>query len=362
MDKMSLRWYDGFAVAGFFMLPTLFFTAPSVLVGESAGAAWISVLVAHLLVMLVFLILSAAVRAEPGGDLITVARRVLGGCLGRIFGGLLSVYFLVSTGLWVREGAEVFGVYGLSLTPVYIVGGLILAAAVAMNFFGGRATIKTVGIFILIIMFGVVAILLLGLNRYNPDYIFPSLGFGWGSIFSGGLYAAGIVEGVVVLALLAPDFSGTAIRRAGLGAIAVSAVLSSAFYLGFVMIFSPSVASGMTSGFMEMGKSIYYNRFFYRFESVLLFLLVFSSVLTAGLGLFFARRSAAITLGVERPRTLTIILALIIFAISCLPQSLGELTTVYLGLLRRHSIYFMAGMSVVILLAGKLRGVARRGR
>jgi len=344
MDQMKLRPYDGLAIAGFFMLQGLLFTGPAIMTGQSANAAWMSVLGAHFAMLCVFLMVSWLMSKYGGKDLILVARAVIGRPVGILYGVLLTAYFCFSTGLLLREGAEIFTAYGLNLTPVYIVVGLVLISAVVMNFFGGKAVLKSVGFFFIIVLLGIIFIMTLGLNRYNPDYIFPVLGYGWESIARGAVISASMIEGVIVIALFAPDFDNVKkMGKAGVFAILISGAVSALFYLCLVMMFTAPVSSDMVSGFMEMGKSIYYNRFFYRFESAMLFFLVFSSVLMASLGLFIARKSAAISFGARSHKTLAVICAIIIFVIALIPQSLFDLTGRYLDFTRRYGVFFMAG-------------------
>jgi len=356
MDEMKLRPYDGFAIAGFFILPWIFFTGPSTLARQSFNAGWMSVLGAHIVMLCVFLIVTALMGQHKGKDIVLAARAVIGRPLGGLYGLLLTTYFFVYTGLLIREGAETFKAYGLSLTPVYVLAGLFLLCAAAMNFFGGKAIIKSAGFFFAVILAGIVFIIILGLNRYNPDYLFPVLGYGEAGIISSGLSAACMIEGVIILALFAPDFADASrLRKSGVIALAISAVLSALFYLCFVMMFSAPVASNMTSGFMEMGKSIYYNRFFYRFESALLFFLIFASVLTAALGLYIARKSAAVTFGRGSHKSLTVICAILILAVALIPANLFDLTRFYFAYTRRYSVFFMAGVPLFLFIISSIK-------
>ena len=121
-------------------------------------------------------------------------------------------------------------------------------------------------------------------------------------------------------------------------------------------MFSPSIASGMVSGFMEMGKSIYYNRFFYRFESLLLFFLIFSLALSACIGLYAARRSAGVVFGRVQPRVLSVICTGIVLAVAMIPRNLYELTNRYFETTRRYSVIFVLGVPLLLLVISLLKG------
>lgn len=358
MDEMKLRPYDGTALAGFLMLPGLFYTDPGMMAEQSGSAAWITVLASYAVMLCVFLITTALMRRYEGKDIVGTASAVIGRPAGVLYGIALALYFCFSTGVFIREGAEIFKTYGLRLTPVYVIAGLILLAGVTMNFFGGRAIVKSAGFFFIIILLGIVFVALLGLNRYNPDYLFPVLDNGIPDIAKGVWHTSSMIDGAVILALFAPGFTNTAaMRRSGAAALAVSAALSVLFYLCFIMMFSPPVASKMISGFMEMGKSIYYNHFFYRFESALLFLLVFSSVITASLGLYIARKSAALAFGIERPKTLTVICAVLILIAAFIPANLLDLSNHYLAVIKRYGVFFVAGFPLLLFIISSVKRI-----
>ena len=358
MGELKLRPYDGVALACFLTLPTLFYTGPATLTARSGQAAWMSVLGAHLLLLFVFLVTAALLRQQGGKDLILAARAVAGRPVAFLYGLSLAAYFSFSTGLLVRECAEILKTYGLALTPTYMVSGLLLATAAASNLFGGKAIAKSAGFFFLIVLLGIALILALGLNRYNPDYLFPILGNGPDRILQSGVIAASMIDGVLILGLFAPAFEGVGkLRKAGLVALGVSAACSVAFYLCLVMMFSAPLASHMSSGFMEMGKSIYYNRFFYRFEAILLFFLIFASSIKACIGLYVARKSLAVTLGLGSKKWLTLICALLAFAASVLPANLFDLTNRHLALTQSFGIYFMAGVPILLFLLSSVRRV-----
>lgn len=359
MDEMKLRPYDGIAIAGFLTLPGLFYTGPGMMAEQSGPSAWIAVLAAHVLMLCLFLIAAALMRRYEGQDIIAAASGVMGRPAGILYGVALGLYFCFSTGVYAREGAEIIKTYGLRLTPVYVVTGLILLAAVTMNFFGERALVKTAGFFFIIILSGIIFITLLGLNRYNPDHLFPILGNGVPDMAKSSLHTASMIDGVIILTLFAPGFTDTGVmRKSGAISLMVSAVLSVVFYLCYIMMFSAPIASKMISGFMEMGKSIYYNHFFYRFESALLFFLIFSSAIMASLGLYIARKSVSLTfLQAWSHKKLTVICAIPIAAAAFIPANLLDLTNQYLAVIRQYSVFFMAGFPLLLFLISSLKRI-----
>jgi len=358
VEKLKLRAYDGIALTGLLMLPALFSTELSKLAEQNNTAAWIALLIASIIMLCLFLIAACLMGRYEGKNIIEITSIVMGRPFGIIYGVALGVYFCYFTGIQIRESAEILKIYGLSLTPIYIVAGLILLTAVIMNFLGGRAIVKSAGLFYIIVILGIVFIMLLGLNRYNPDNLIPLLGNGMADITTNSLFITSIFDSVIILFLFAPAFSNTVkMKKSGVLSIALTAAACILLYLCFVMMFSPSVASKMMSGFIEMGKSSYYNRFFSRFESSLLFFLIFSSAMLASIGLFVTKESFACTFKLRPSKAFTIICVVPILIAIIIPTSTLDLTQKYLPVIRRYSVAFMAGFPVLVLIVSTIKRI-----
>ena len=358
MDKLKMRTYDGIAVTGFLMLPALFSTGLSKLAEQNNTAAWIALPAAFVIMLCLFLITAPLMKRYEGKNIIEIISSVMGRPFGVIYGIALATYFSYFTGVHIKESVEILKIYGYNLTPIYIIAGLTLLTAVIMNFYGGHAIVKSAGFFFIIIIVGIIFIMLLGLNRYNPDYLAPVLGNGISDIAKNSVFTASVFDNVIILFLFAPAFSNTAkMRKAGVLSISVTAAAFVLLYLCFIMMFSPSVASKMMSGFMEMGKSSYYNHFFYRFESILLFFLIFSSVMLASIGLFAVRESSACTFKLKPSKIITVICAVPVLIATFIPANILDLTEKYLPVIRQYSVFFMAGVPLLVLIVSTVKRV-----
>lgn len=363
MEAFKLRTYDGVALTGFLILPPLFTTGLAKLTEQNRTAAWISLLFAFFIMLCLFLAVSCLTTRYAGKNLIEITSAVLSKPFGSLYGVLLWAYFCFFTGIQIREVTEVLKLYGLKLTPISVIVGLILLAAVILNLLGGRPVVKSAGFFFLLILTGIVFILLLGLNRYNPDNLAPVLGNGLPDIAKNGLFSASLFDSVIVLLLFAPAFSRPSkLKKSGAISLALAAATYLLLSLCFVMMFSPSVGASMASGFIEMGKSIYYNHFFYRFESVLLLILIFAAVLQAAVGLLVARVSLSAAISQPLSKTRTIVCAIPVLVAVCLPANLSDLTQGYLPLIRQYSVFFMAGAPLLVLLIHLIRRCFGRER
>lgn len=358
VDKLRLRTFDGIVVTGFLMLPPLFYTGLSKLVEQNKTAAWIALLAAFVITLCLFLITASLMKRYEDKNIIEITSIVMGRPFGIIYGVALGAYFCYFTGIHIRESAEILKIYGLNLTPLHILTGLILLAAVIMNFFGGRAIIKSAGFFFIIIIVGIIFVMLLGLNRYNPDNLVPVLGNGVCNIAKNSLFITSLFDGTIILFLFAPAFSNaTKIKKAGVIAMALAAAVYVSLGLCYVMMFSSPIASTMMSGFIEMGKASYYNHFFYRFESILLFFLIFLSVMLASIGLFIAKESVVCTFYLKKSKIIIIACTVPILIAMLIPANILDLTQIYIPVIRQYSVLFIAGFPLLVLIISILKGL-----
>jgi len=341
-----LRIYDGVAVACFLILPPLLYTELGGLTERYGTAAWLVLLVAAALVLCLFLIMSFLCRQHEGKHLIAITTDVMGRPFAAIYGLILGVYFAYYTGVYALESAKVLKIYSFHLTPLYIIAGLIILTALVMNFLGGRAIAKSAGFFFIMLSLGIVLVILLGLNRYNPDHLSPlSIG---GIEPIEGLYQASLFDGVILLALFAPVFKNIrAFRLTGVISVIATALAACALCVCYVMMFSPSVGSIMTCGFIEMGKSSYFNHFFYRFESLLLFFIIFSAAIQASLGLWIAKESIVYAFNIKSQKITAVICAIAAAAVILfrLPDTP----------VKRYGVFLIAGVPVFLFIISSIK-------
>ena len=282
----TLRIYDGAAAACLLILPPLLYAGLGDLTAAYGTAAWLVLLIAAAAALCLFLITSFLTRGNI--KLLDAAAAVCGRPFAVLYGFVLCVYFSYHTGVYARESAAVLKAYGFNKTPFYVIAGIILLAALVMNLFGGRAVIKSAGFFFIALLAGIALVILLGLNRYEPAYLFPVSLNGIDPLE--GLYKASFFSGAVLLALFSFG-DGRALRRSGVISVLTAGGVSALLCVCYVMMFSRGAGAAMTCGFIEMGQSSYFNHFFYRFEAPLLLFVIFAAVMQASLGLLIAKES-----------------------------------------------------------------------
>jgi hypothetical protein len=159
-----------------------------------------------------------------------------------------------------------------------------------------------------------------------------------------------IYDGILLILLFAPVFKRTrTLGFSSLIAAVLSAVTAAALCAAYVMMFSAPVAATFESGFIEMGKSSYFNHFFYRFESILLFFLIFSSVMYVSLSLLAATESLSRCMNLKSRRGVIYFCTAGVAAVAFIPRGLTELAP-HLGFIRNYGLILLAGVPLIMLM------------
>ena len=357
-DNLKLRPFDAAAIVGFLIIPQFLLTGLAKITKQNHSAAWISLFLSFALMICLFLIISALMKQYESKNIVEISSLLIGKPLSIIYGSILTVYFCYFTGVQIRETTEILKAYGFYLTPTYVILGLIVLAAVTMNFFGAKSIIKTVGFFYILALIGIVFVILLGSNQYNPDNLAPVLGSGVKTIVKSSLLGTSMFDGVFFLLLFAPAFqSSKNLKKSGLLSLILTGITTVLLCLCYIMMFSSDLGAEIISGFMEMGKSSYYNHFFYRFESVLLFFLIFSALMLAAIGLLTVKKCVTATFNIKSTKTLIILCCIPIITAAIIPQNLQELTNNYLPVIKQYSVIFVAGIPILIFIISGIKRI-----
>ncbi|MCL1819025.1 MAG: spore germination protein [Oscillospiraceae bacterium] len=357
---MKYRVYDGVAAACLLTLPALLYTGLRDCISMYGTAAWLAMLAAVLPPLLLFPFLALLMKRHEGKNLIEVSASVIGRPLTALYGIVLGAYCAYRAGIHARECAEILKQNDYKFMPVYVIIGVIILSALVMNFYGQRTIFKCAGFFFALLIIGVLFVVLLGLNRYDYTRLFPI--FGNHERFFEFPQPASIYDGVFLLALFAPGFkSARAFRASGLLSVIIAGVAAAALCACYIMMFPMRIAASTDCGFIEVGKSAYYNHFFYRFESLLLFFLIFSSAMYVTLGILAAKESVSRCLNIKHNKIVVTVCAAGAGVAALIPSGLGGVQP-HLAFLRDYGLFFLAGAPLVILLIYGVKRLFKWGK
>jgi hypothetical protein len=93
------------------------------------------------------------------------------------------------------------------------------------------------------------------------------------------------------------------------------------------------------SGMFELSRSIYFNRFFQRVESIFLFIWAIASVVSTAVSFYIGVLIYCKSFHIERHRPLLLPFALLVFITAILPESLQEVININISFLRQSSMF-----------------------
>lgn len=256
----------------------VFFTSAATVAHLVGTTGWYMTLISALTALLGFAFIFLLLKRFPGKDLAEIFELSLGRFFGFIFAGILGLYLLFSSITNLSEFNEVIRVYVFPLSSNSYVVGLFVINVFILSHLGLEALARLAKLLAYPMLLGFISVLLLGIQNYNINYLFPIFGNGLGKTIKIGIIRCSAYGEVIILAIFAKSFQDLKdIKREGIISIALSAFLVSLSILLFALTFPYYTAREMTAPMLEMAALIDYGRTLQRVEPVFLFIWIIST-------------------------------------------------------------------------------------
>ncbi len=262
---------------------------PSITTADVYQDAWISSLIALVVVLAIaFLITGLAVRF-PREDLVQLSIRLLGPWAGRA----VSLAYL-----WIllQIAAQEARFYGdvlinsfLTITPIsFIIIVMVLASSIAA-ICGLEVIARVADLFFITILILVVSTLITGLPKADFTLIQPVLARGWGPVLRGALVPSAMAVHLVVVLFLTPTLvRPQKVRKWTYGAVVIAFISMTLFSIVTVAQLGPYETARSLFPVIRMVRSVRISSFLDRVEAI--------TVFAWGLGLYVSL-STYITIG-----------------------------------------------------------------
>ncbi len=339
--------------------PFVFLGTPAFLAEAAGTLSWATPLTGSLAGGVLLWTLNI-LAARHGGDLLTLAARLLGRPAVYPVGFFFLFAFFATACIWTRQFAENTLLTALPRADFYTIVAVYSLAALVLVYLGIEAISRTI---YLILPFAIAGLLLVfaGLGpELRPLYLAPLLGNGLPSLLKPTVFFVGATAPTAILILLAPSFQNAATVRAailfGFGGGALVRSLANAVY---IMTFSASIGAEKTLPFYEMARIIYINRYLQRFEALFIILWVMVGVLGIAVCLYGALYTLARLFRLPTLRPLLLPLALLMAQIASIPpdaalvRSLG--TILFANILAPGFALAVAALGLAAWLRGRHR-------
>ncbi|MNC05975.1 Spore germination protein YndE [compost metagenome] len=322
--------------------------------------AWISVVVAGGIALLIALLATQAAQLYPGQTLFEYSQTILGAWIGKAVLVIYLVQWYTITPIVLRQFSDVVQVMLLHGTPKEAVMLLMIFVIVYATYAGGIEGIARCGevlgpIILLMISLALIA----SANNIHWKNILPVYADSGMAGILGGALAPASYLGHSVEYLMFASF----MTKPGKGPFyAFGAVLTAVFFVlitttMIILTIDVNLSTNMWYPFFEMIKKISLFGFMDNFDAIPVVIWIASVFVKLAVFLFLMSYGTAQFLHVRNWRNLIWFIAPVMFVFALVPQNVTEATSNYL---QRYWVPFampvnMLGLPLLLLVAGKWR-------
>lgn len=338
------------------ILAKIYFSYTAGIIKENFSAAWLVVLLGCLVAFIWYLPLGLLLKRFPGQDLVSMGEMVLGPLLGKLVTGLVVVYFFFSTALVLRQIAEAVIGTALPQVPLLVIIVVFTFIMSLTTYWGLESTARTASLLTPFLLIGGIGMFLLQSGNMKFDYLAPFWGPGLSKLAVHSFERSSILSEMVLLGFLAPMLPRKKTFSVGLYIIVISTViLTGAMVIGQT-IFPPAVAAENAYPFYEIARSIYFGRFFQRFEHIFVVVWLTITLLSLSVRFYFSTVGFARVFKMPYYQPLVIMMALAVLGVALIFPNFS--TTIYLdNLIQGHWTWVPAFLiPFMIYITALLRG------
>lgn len=272
--------FEAVCLTTLIMTNKVFFTSIAFIVQITGTSAWYTTLISCAVSLMFFYFIYLLLGRFPGKDILQIYEAVLGEVVGKFLVLLFCVFAIYYSGSTLREFVEMIKVYNLPYTPTSVIMGSFLLVTVIISYFGFECMARICAICFIPTVAGLLLILLLASPSYDFNLLKPFGGHGIDVTLMNGFFRSSAYMEFTILTIVISAIRGHAsFKKAGAISILLTGLIFSTSIFCYLMTFGYSSGSENISGIFELSRSIYFNRFFQRVESIFLFTWVISSVI-----------------------------------------------------------------------------------
>ncbi|MHB8170560.1 MAG: GerAB/ArcD/ProY family transporter [Thermincolia bacterium] len=301
----------------------IFLSLPLNYVMEGKNAGWMIPLVDLLITLIALLPFLAFLSAYPNQTLIEVAEESGGPATGLLVAIAIFIYSMFTNIIVMRQFTETVIVSLLPTTPISIITLLFFAGMIYSCYQGLESLSRGAWLLMPFITIGSLGVLVLVLNKANPNHLFPFWGSGFSEIAKYGVIKSFLPVQLILLSMLNPHLRDrTKLPVIAISSLVIAGVLISLTVMIYIMVFTvPSAISSGPYPLYNLTRLIYYGRFVQRVESIFIFIWIFGMLVKSSFFFYLAAVSLARGLKLPVYRPLFFPLAILTFSLNFLIPS-----------------------------------------
>lgn len=323
---------EAVALIGMLLVPEIYLTEPSLMIGFTGSAAWISKLISSLLVVGVLLailkIYSCYVHKFADGQMVTFPA-FLKGLLGKHLGFLLllvwAVLFEVETILTLREFADHTLITALKANSLRVVTLFFAGSILLIAYAGLEVILRSAYVFFVIGLAAVLFIFVLLFTSYEPLQLFPWQGYGFATTVKYSMLDIGMGAQAIALFFIAPHFQNIKTLKKGiLYGIGYATAMKVLVFLMAIMVFGVVASPERGLLYYELARYVNVSQYLQRIDSVFIIVWLsaglFSTVLTQYLSVILCQGAFQL----KDTKVLLSISVLLTAALAMMPDSIAQ--------------------------------------
>lgn len=359
-NEGNMGLFEAVCLTTLIMMNKIFYTSTAVLVKEVGTASWYATIISCIVSLLFFYLIYLLMKRFPGFNIIQIFEEVLGKISGKAIGILFCIYAVYYTGSNLREFVDMIKTYNFPYTPESFILVSIISVAILISYYGVESIgrISSLTLIPLIVCLGVLFIL--ASSSYNANYLKPYFGYGFVNTLYIGFLRSSAYDEVVILFIIVNSIHGLKnLKKAGIISILLTGIIFSISYICYLLTFTYSVGKENISGLFELSKTIYFNRFFQRVESIFLITWIIPSIIATAIEFYISVSIYCKVFTIKEYRPLLLPFSFLTFIIAILPRNFSQVVQINMLVIRQYSmllVYFIPTIVLIISILFKKKG------
>lgn len=334
---------------------------PRNLLTQTKSATIINLIYVSVIAIAISYFIYRLLKNFPGLDIIDISELLGGKVLKNILGIIFILFFLVSSGMFLRNFCEILKVIYYPMTNItFIILIFILAVCIANNF-NFNTTIKTNALILPLVLASIIFLFLANIKNFTPQRIFPIFGDGLFNTFGLGLINISSFSGIVFLYFIPPLLRDPKhMKNVSLISIGISAIYLILCVSALLFMFSFYIDTNEITPLYNAARYIEFGKFFQRLESVFLLFWILAFACYVSIILKFSMRIFQKLTNIETKKPLVNLFGLLLFGITLIPKDYSVSENYEMNIYKYLVLGFTFAFSMGILILANLNKKKRK--
>lgn len=300
----------------------MFFTYPRMLVNNSANAAWIQLIYAGLVSLLIFFAVDFFYRHTEMKNIFEISEKIGGKPLKIVVGVVIICVLLARLGANMRIFPETIRTVLLPETPTELISLLFAAAVVFGAYMGIYAICRIHSLFIPLVGIVMLLFVLILIPDMRLNNIFPIAGAGTQKIFCTGVSAVDMFSDMMLIYIIMPFCKAERDTKISVKyAIIIGGAASAVILLVYCLVYPYPISREFVLPIYQLARIANIGQYFQRFDAFFEFSWSVAMLLYSSLYLYVICYCFAESFGLEYMRELIIPIAVLALSIGFIPTN-----------------------------------------